>query len=237
MMQVIYILSCCWISPDPDAVFICYLKMTWCYLQRHCLLPDMRHQLSGKTWGWNISSTEYPVPHKDVTFIVPLSPLALFFCFSCHQGQDNQIFCFAYNMGCAVTFIEVLRRHPNSLKNIFKRLLISLFYLLLHPYFSHARECAGTFWKVLVTSLRTTSSITTDTLTHQQNARWEKRKQDWVCFQFLYHQLPWVQKKVNCTFCRIFAARTLSAISSPISAPSVTFLLSVATQSSTKISS
>ena len=92
----------------------------------------------------------------------------------------------------AVTFIEVLRRHPNSLKNISKRLLISLFYLLLHPYFSHARECAGTFWKVLVTSRRTTSSITTDSLTHQQNARWEKRKQDWVCFQFLYPQHPWV---------------------------------------------
>ena len=38
-------------------------------------------------------------------------------------------------------------------------------------------------------------------------------------------------------FCRIFAARTLSAISSPISAPSVTFFLSVATLNSKKISS
>merc|ERR1711990_928556 len=65
--------------------------------------------------------------------------------------------------------------------------------LLLSP-----RECAATFWKVLVTSRRTTSLITTDTLTHQQNAR--------IC-----------------------AARTLSAISSPISAPSVTSLSSVAT--------
>ena len=97
-IQVLYILSCCWISPDPDAVFICYLKMTLCYLQRHCLLADMRHQLSGKTWGWNISSTtKYPVPHKDVAFIVPLSPLGLFFCFPCHQGhdsKDNQIVMF-----------------------------------------------------------------------------------------------------------------------------------------------
>ena len=149
IMQVLYILSCCWISPDPDAAFICYLKMTWCYLQRHCLLPDMRHQLSGKTWGWNISSTEYPVPHEDVTFIVPLSPLALFFCFSCHQGQDNQIFCFAYNMGCAVTFIEVLWLHPNFWKKRFfwcelrqTRLLLEKVDFYLH-FTSQFLSCQG----------------------------------------------------------------------------------------------
>ena len=41
MMEVLYILSCCWISPDPDALFICYLKIR-SYLPRHCLPPDTR---------------------------------------------------------------------------------------------------------------------------------------------------------------------------------------------------
>ena len=37
----LYILSCSWTSPDPDALFICYLKIR-SYLARHCLPPDTR---------------------------------------------------------------------------------------------------------------------------------------------------------------------------------------------------
>ena len=47
-----------------------------CYLPRHCLPPDRRHQqLSGKTWGWNISSsagTNYPECRTKMLRLLPL---------------------------------------------------------------------------------------------------------------------------------------------------------------------
>ena len=94
------------------------------------------------------------------------------------------------------------------------------------------RACVVTFWKALVTSPRTTFWTTTDTQTPLQNARLTKWSRNMI---FIYKDIDRNTEILKYSTCRIYAAKTHSAISSPTSAPSVTCLLSAAPQNSKRV--
>ena len=114
------------------------------------------------------------------------------------------------------------------------------FFLQFESNPTWARACVVTFWKAPVTSPRTTFWTTTDTQTPLQNARLTKwcRNMMRTLTEILTLQYTDIDRNTEIlkySTCRIYAAKTHSAISSPTSAPSVTCLLSAAPQNSKRV--
>ena len=161
MMEVLYILSCCWTSPDPDALFICYLKIR-SYLPRHCLPPDTRGI------GY-LAKREAGIHH-------PVPAVAIQCATQRYLGIAQTIHCVRPRCcACCLSFsslhLLLLLLSPRSWLYRFFMLgtKLALLYVdvCIHiRNFYHVRGCVATFWRVPATSPRTTSSTTTDTLTH-----------------------------------------------------------------------